>query len=281
MIESSLSFRFASPVTILALTALLIGPAGAAEPVPAAQPVGAPFAVTVNGVKLPAQRAEFLLQQELARGVANTPRLQLDLRETLINQALMAEDAIKAGLDKQAQVLTQLDLARQNVLVQAWQQQVLQSIRISDADLQQEYQQQVRKLGNEQVRLRHVLLSDEKLALQIQEKLKGGADFEALAKAYSGDALTRERGGLSDWLPEGRLDPAIAGAIRDLKAGQLVVGLVKTEPGWQIIKLEERRPFVAPAMDKVVPQLRQSIAQRILQVRLKAMRDSAKIEVAR
>ncbi len=277
MLDSSFKFRRASPAIALALTGLLMGAAGAAPAVPAAAAGSAPFDVTVNGVALPPQRGEFLLQQELARGAADTPQLRSALREALIDQALMVEEAIKAGLDKQAPVVTRLDLARQNVLVQAWQQQVLQGAQVSDADLKLEYQQQVQTLGNEEVRLRHVLLADEKLAQQVQVKLKGGADFEALAKQYSGDAGTREQGGLSGWLPNGRLDPAIASAIRDLKTGQLVAAPVKTEAGWQIIKLEERRPFVAPAMDKVEPQLRQAIARRLLQLQLKALRDGAKL----
>ena len=277
MLDSSFKFRRPSPAIALALTGLLMGTAGAAPAVPAAAAGSAPFDVTVNGVALPPQRGEFLLQQELARGAADTPQLRSALREALIDQALMVEEAIKAGLDKQAPVVTRLDLARQNVLVQAWQQQVLQGAQVSDADLKLEYQQQVQTLGNEEVRLRHVLLADEKLAQQVQVKHKGGADFEALAKQYSGDAGTREQGGLSGWLPNGRLDPAIAGAIRDLKAGQLVAAPVKTEAGWQIIKLEERRPFVAPAMDKVEPQLRQAIARRLLQLQLKALRDGAKL----
>jgi peptidyl-prolyl cis-trans isomerase C len=281
MLDSSFRFRRASPAIALALTGLLMGTAGAAPAVPAAAAGSAPFAVMVNGVALPPQRAEYLLQQELARGAVDTPQLRSVLREALIDQALMAQAAVKTGLDKQAPVVTQLDLARQSVLVQAWQRQVLQGIQISDADLKQEYQQQVQTLGNEQVRLRHVLLANEKLALQVQVKLQAGTDFDTLAKQYSGDAGTREQGGLSDWLPEGRLDPAIVSAIHDLKAGKLAVAPVKTEAGWQIIKLEERRPFVAPAMDKVESQLRQAIARRLLQLRLKSLRDGANLEVAK
>lgn len=281
MLDHSFKFRGARPAIALALAGLLMGQAGAAPGAPAATVDDAPFAVTVNGVALPAQRGEFLLQQELARGAADTPALRSVLREVLIDQALMAQEAVKAGLDKQAPVVTQLDLARQSVLVQAWQQQALQGLQISQEDLKQEYQQQVQGLGREQVRLRHVLLSDEKLAQQVQVKLQGGADFDALAKQYSSDAGTREQGGLSGWLPEGRLDPAIVSALRDLKVGQLAGVPVKTAAGWQIIQLAERRPFAAPAMDQVEPQLRQAIARRILQVRLKAMRDGAKLEVAR
>jgi PAS domain S-box-containing protein len=211
-------------------------------------------------------------------GQANS--LRRSLIEALIDQAVMAQEAVKTGLDKQAPVVTQLDLARQNVLVQAWQQQVLQGLNISDADLKQEYQRQVQALGREQVRLRHVLLSDEKQAQQVQVKLKGGADFEALAKQHSGDSGTREQGGLSGWLPEGRLDPALVSVVRDLKVGQLAAAPVKTAAGWQVVKLEERGAFVAPAMDKVEPQLRQAIALKMLQGRLKELRDGAKLEFA-
>lgn len=237
-----------------------------------------PFAVTVNGEAQPAERGEMLLLEQLARGAADTPQLQSVLRESLINQALMAQEAVKVGLDKQLGVRMRLDLARQSALAQAWQQQVLQGIQVSDADVQAEYQRQVQELGTHEVRLRHVLVADEKLAQQVQEKLKGGAKFEQVANEFSRDTGTRELGGLSDWVHEGRLAPAIAKAVQGLKNGQLVFAPVETASGWQVVRLEERRPFTLPLMDKVKFQLRQTLAQRVLQARLKALRELAKVE---
>jgi peptidyl-prolyl cis-trans isomerase C len=236
------------------------------------------FAVRVNGEAQPAERGQLLLQEQIARGAVNTPQLQSVLRETLINQAVMAQAAVKAGLDQQPQVRARLDLARQNALAQAWQQQVLQGFQPSDADMQAEYQRQVQALGTQEVRLRHVLVADEKLAQQVQAELKGGAPFAQVVTRFSSDAATRESGGLTDWVPLGRLAPAVAKALQGLEKGQLAAAPVETAAGWQVLRLEEQRPFTAPAMAQVKPQLNQALAKQALQAQLKTLRDSAKVE---
>lgn len=238
------------------------------------------FAVTVNGEALPAKRGEYLLRAELARGVKDSPELRSSVKEILINQALMAQDAIKAGVDKKDEVGVQLDLARQGVLVRAWEQHELEGLKISDSDLKEEYQKQVHNLGKEAFQLRHILLSDEKSAQQVQDKLKAGADFDALAKELSADAATRARGGLSDWLPVGRLDPRIFQAVQDLKPGQYAAAPVQTAAGWQVLRLEGRRPYTAPSMSDVLPQLRVAVSRHYLEQRLKALRDAAKVTAA-
>lgn len=251
--------------------------AGLAPASPAlAQPTG--FALSVNGEEQPAQRGELLLQEQLARGAANTPQLQASLRETLISQALMAQEAVKAGLDKEPQVRARLDLIRQNALAKAWQMQVLQSAKPSDAELKVEYQRQVKSLGKQEVRLRHVLVADEALALQVYAQLKGGAPFEQVAARFSTDVATREDGGLSDWVPQGRLAPAIAKVVQELEPGRLAPAPILTTAGWQIVRLEEQRPFAAPAMDQVKPQLTQAVASQGLQAQLKKLRETATVE---
>ena len=122
-----------------------------------------PF-VTVNGEPQPLARAEVLLREQIARGASNSPQLQAAVREALINQAVMAQAAVKEGLDKLPLVQAQIELARQSVLAQAWQQQTGLGREISEAELQQEYDRQVKLLGNRQYRLRHLLVNEEDTA---------------------------------------------------------------------------------------------------------------------
>ncbi len=127
------------------------------------------FALTVNGQTLSAERGELLLREQLARGVPDSPQLRNVIRETLINQVVMAQDALKQSLDKQPQVKVRLELAEQNTLAQAWQQKTIEDAQISDADIQTEYQAQIKALGTQEFRLRHVLVADEKQAQQVLE----------------------------------------------------------------------------------------------------------------
>lgn len=245
----------------------------AAPPVPQVS-----FALTVNGQTLSAERGELLLREQLARGVPDSPQLRNVIRETLINQVVMAQDALKQSLDKQPQVKVRLELAEQNTLAQAWQQKTIEDAQISDADIQTEYQAQIKALGTQEFRLRHVLVADEKQAQQVLEKIKGGAKFDQVAQESSRDPGTREKGGLSDWVAEGRLAPAIRQAVESLKAGQLATKPVQTPAGWQVLRLEEKRTLTPPALDAVKPQLRLALAQRQAQAKLATLRSSAKVE---
>lgn len=256
-------------------TALVVGLAPAGHVL--AQPATA-FAATINGEAQPPERGQLLLQQQIARGATNTPQLQSVLRETLINQTVMAQAAVKAGLDQQPQVRARLDLARQDVLAQAWQQQVLQTAQPTDASVQAEYQRQIQALGTQEVRLRHVLVREEKQAKAVHAQIKGGAPFEQLAAKFSTDAATRESGGLTEWVPVGMLSPAVAKVLQGVEKGQLAAAPVETAAGWQVLRLEERRPFTPPAMDKVRPQLLQALAKQTLQAQLKTLRESARVE---
>ena len=101
-----------------------------------------PF-VTVNGLVQTTARAELLLREQLGRGATVSNELRLSVRDTLISLALMEQQARSAGLDKDALVQAQVELARQNILAQVWQQKVLSESPFSEAEFQAEYALQI------------------------------------------------------------------------------------------------------------------------------------------
>lgn len=274
----TLTFHLSARAVVLC-TALLSASAQA-QTAPGAAQSATPIAwsVKINGQVTPAERGELLLREQLARGASDTPQLRNAIREALINQAIMSQEAVKQSLDKQPLIKARLELTQQNTLAQAWQQKAMQDVVISDAELQAEYQTQVKALGTQEYLLRHVLEADEKQAQQVQTKLKGGAKFEVVALELSRDSGTRDKGGLSDWVAEGRLAPSILQAVQGLKTGQMAPQAVQTPAGWQVLKLEEKRALTAPTLEAVTPQLKLAIAQRQVQAKLAALRASAKVE---
>lgn len=249
---------------------------------PAAAPVVAPAApvslvVTVNGELQAAERGELLLRELLGRGAPDTPQLRAAVRETLINQAVMSQDAVKQELNKVPLVKARLALAEQNALAQVWQQKAIQDAQVSDAEIQAEYDSQVKAMGSQEFRVRHVLVADEAKAKQVLTKLKDGAKFETMAAESSLDKVTAAQGGLSEWMPEGRLMPEVFAAIKGLKNGQLVTQPVKTASGWQVLRLEEKRTSQPLSLEAAKPQIRLALAQRQVQARLSALKNAAKI----
>jgi peptidyl-prolyl cis-trans isomerase C len=234
--------------------------------------------VTVNGEPQSLARAEVLLREQIARGAPNSPQVQAAVREALVTQALMAQAAVKEGLDKLPLVQAQMELARQSVLIQAWQQQTAQSKEISDEDLRVEYERQLKLLGPKQYRLRHILVNEEDTAKLLLERLRSGGKLADLAGEYSRDDATRGTGGLTDWLAQGEMQPALLKAVDSLKAGQLAPAPVRGPAGWHVVALEDERAFSPPARDTLRPQLLRAIAQQRIQSAVEQLRQSAKVE---
>lgn len=234
--------------------------------------------VTVNSMVQTNARAEILLREQQARGVADSQELRGAVRDMLVNMALMEQQARSAGLDKDILLQAQMELARQNILAQAWQQKVLSDVTFSEAELQAEYTLQVARLGDKEVLVRHLLVSDETTAKLLIEKLHSGSALSDLAKEYSRDTSTQSRGGLTDWTLPVNLLPEVAQAVVKLSQGKFTQQAVHSALGWHILQLEDARVFKAPSQEDLKGQLNQILARRVLEVRLKSLRDLAKVQ---
>jgi peptidyl-prolyl cis-trans isomerase C len=234
--------------------------------------------VTVNGKTQTNARAEILLREQLARGVADSQALRASVRDTLINLALMEQQAQDSFLDKEVLVEAQIELARQNILAQAWQQKVLSETTVSNAVIQSEYALQISRMGTQEFLLRHLLVSEESTAKLLIEKLQSGSKMADLAKEYSRDVSTQNRGGLTDWANPSNLMPAVAQAVAKLSKGKFSLQPVHSELGWHILQLEDTRSLKAPSLEDIKIQLSQIVGRRLIDARLKPLRDRAKVQ---
>ncbi|MCD6055270.1 MAG: peptidylprolyl isomerase, partial [Gammaproteobacteria bacterium] len=98
-------------------------------------------------------------------------------------------------------------------------------------------------------------------ANDLAAKLRQGADFAALAKQYSADPLTANKGGMLDWFGPGTFDAAFDNAVKDLKPGQ-ISDPVKTKYGYEIIKLLKAKEGVIQPLAKVKPQIAQTLGRQ-------------------
>jgi peptidyl-prolyl cis-trans isomerase C len=236
-----------------------------------------PF-VTVNGEVQANARAEVLLREQLSRGTPDSAELRKGVREELINQSVMAQQARKAGLDKEPLVQAQLDLARQAILAQIWQQKVLSEVLVKDEELKAEYDRQVARLGNQEYQLRHLLVAEEATAKLLIDKIQAGAKLADLAGEYSRDAATQTRGGLTDWNVPANLQPAVAEVLPKLEKGKVWPQPVRSAGGWHVLQLEDKRAFTAPSFEATKPQLMQIIARQALESRVQALKAQAKVQ---
>ncbi|HSA90148.1 MAG TPA: peptidylprolyl isomerase [Burkholderiales bacterium] len=233
---------------------------------------------TVNGVPVPQSRADFLMQQQLSRGGADTEQMRGMVREELVNRELLMQEAQKTGIAKQAEVQTQLDMARQEIIVSAYLRDWVRKHPVSDAEVQQEYDKAKAQHGDKEYRARHILVDTEDEAKALIAQLKKGGKFEDLAAKSSKDTGSAQRGGDLDWNVPGSYDKQFSDAMTKLEKGKYTEAPVRTRFGFHIIQLEDVRPARFATLAEVKPRLQQRLAQNRVEELVRGLRAKAKIE---
>ena len=148
---------------------------------------------------------------------------------------------------------------------------------LTDEALKQTYDEAVKSMsGQEEVRARHILVEGEDEAKAILEQLKGGADFATLAKEKSKDPGAAEGGDLG-YFTKDQMVPEFADVAFKMYPGQLS-NPVKTQFGWHVIKVEDKRIKQPPEFEKVKDQIEAYLARKAQSDFIAKLRQSAKVE---
>jgi len=249
------------------LGALAINPAFAEEK----------SAAMVNGVSIPQARIDMRVKAATAQGQADSPELRKAIREDMINMEVLVQEAAKLGLDKNPDVVQQVELTRQQVLAGAFVQNYAKSHPISEDQLKQEYDKLKVKLGNKEYNARHVLVETEAEAKDIIAQLGKKGKFEKLAEK-SKDTGSAAQGGSLGWNVPGNFVPEFANAMLNLKKGEYTKEPVKSQFGWHVIKVDDIRDMKVPSFEEIKPQLQQRLQQQSIKQSIDELRAKAKIE---
>lgn len=131
------------------------------------------------------------------------------------------------------------------------QKAALKDVKISDAELKQAYDN-----VKPEIKARHILVKDEKTALDVKKQLDAGAKFEDLAKKYSQDPGSAQKGGDLGWFGPGKMLPEFENAAYALKINEISAP-VKSQYGYHIIQLTDKKakkPF-----DQMKDELKQQV----------------------
>jgi peptidyl-prolyl cis-trans isomerase C len=164
-----------------------------------------------------------------------------------------------------------------NKLLMGYELQEEAKAAINDEALQQTYNDAVKSIGGqEEVRARHILVESEDEAKTLLDQIKGGADFATLAKEKSKDPGAAEGGDLG-YFTKDQMVPEFAEVAFKMYPGQLS-NPVKTQFGWHIIKVEDKRTKQPPEFEKVKDQIEAYLARKSQSEFISKLRQSAKIE---
>ncbi len=252
------------------------------SPAPAAEDKDAkrddPVVAIVNGA--PIQRSDV----EEARGRLPAEMSQVPfqavfelLLDSLINTKLVAGQAREQGLHEEEKIERQMARIEDQILERAFLIRYIEE-RVTEDALQERYEKLVEETKDkEEISARHILVETEGKAGEIIADLKKGDDFAELAKKQS-TGPSASGGGDLGFFSADQMVPEFAKAAFALDKGQFTETPVKTQFGWHVIKVEDRRAAKPPAVEEVSETLRADLSREIGSAYIQGLRDKADVQ---
>lgn len=247
-----------------------------AAPTPAAAD---PVVARVNG--------EELHRSDVTRMVAQLPaqvqQMPIEMIYTavidqLVSGKLVAVAGYKAKLAETAEVKDEVKRAEERAVQRAFVQKEVKA-RITQKALDEAYQAYLKQNPpQDEVKASHILVEKEEDAKAIIAELAKGGDFAKLAKEKSKDTVAAQQGGDLGYFTKDAMVEPFANAAFAMAKGEISKEPVKTQFGFHIIKVEDKRTQPAPTLDEVKPQLEQTLSKDIVTALVDELRASAKIE---
>ncbi len=232
----------------------------------------------VNGKAVPKSRVEALAQQLERSGRPITPEIEGQIKDEVIAREIFMQEAQKKGLDATEDYKSQLELARQTILIRELFADYQKSHPITDADIKAEYDRFIASNSGTEYRARHILVDKEDVAKTIIAGIKKGQKFEDIAKKQSKDPGSGAKGGDLDWASPGNFVKEFSEAMTSLKKGQMTENPVKSQFGFHIIRLDDVRQAQVPKFEDVKPQIAQQLQQGRMNGYQQDLRSKANVE---
>lgn len=197
--------------------------------------------------------------------------------EQVINSKIVNEKVSAANLEGNAEVQKQLAEAKEQIERNVFIQQELDK-RVTESKLKAAYDKYVDELPEvEEIKARHILVPDEAKAQELIDQIKGGASFEELAKANSTDG-TAPLGGELGYFAKASVVPEFGEAAFALSPGSMSETPVKTQFGYHIIKVEDKRKRPAPTLEQAKPFLEGNLRREELDNLLEEWKKGVSVE---
>jgi peptidyl-prolyl cis-trans isomerase C len=236
-----------------------------------------PVLAKVNGAEI-RQSDVALAEEELGPSLAqmDPASKQENVLAFLIDMKIVAKAAEDKKVENTEEFKKRLSFTRNRLLMDS----LLASegkAATTDAAMKKVYEEASKQITDEQeVHARHILVESEDEAKAVAEELKKGADFAELAKKKSKDPGASDGGDLG-FFTKDQMVPEFSTVAFALEPGK-ISDPVKSQFGWHIIKVEEKRARKAPEFEQVKSQIETYVARKAQADYVTKLREAAKVE---
>jgi peptidyl-prolyl cis-trans isomerase C len=268
---------FARPASAGASLAVLALVAALASSTLSVRAEDDPVVARVNGTDVH-QSDLAMAEEDLGGNIPQmTPEAKREYLITFVGDMMLVAKAAEAKKMADSNEFKQkLAYARTKLLMESYLQTEAKAA-VTDAELHKVYDEAVGQMKSEpEVHARHILVETEDEAKAVAAELKKGADFAELAKQKSKDPGASDGGDLG-WFTKDQMVPEFSEVAFKLEKGQLS-DPVKSQFGWHVIKVEDKRMRQPPEFEKVKDQLEQYVVRRQQSAVITKLRAEGKIE---
>lgn len=211
-----------------------------------------------------------------SRTYLSAPDRKRQFVENLVVNELLYQEGKKAGYDNDPEIDRQVNDLRKRLVVQRVMKQYQTPPTVSDDQVRAYYDQNKELYSTTQIHASHILLKDEQTARETLAELKAHPErFADVAREKSTDAVSAKRGGDLGTFGPGRMVPDFERAAFALKAGEMS-DVVKTQYGYHIILVTERKEGAPKPFDDVKEQIRATLRSKGLQEQMQGHLDQLK-----
>jgi peptidyl-prolyl cis-trans isomerase C len=198
--------------------------------------------------------------------------------DELIDQRLLALDALRQSLDQKDETRRRLAASRERILGNVLVENHLQNT-VNETTIRRMYDEQasLRDRGDE-VQARHILVKDEETARNIAKTLADGGDFAALAREISEDEGSRDKGGNLGYFTQDMLEDTFTKIAFSTKKGSLSAPF-KTEFGWHILQVQDRRKAAQPSFEEMRAEIKNFMTYDEIQNILISLRSQGDVKL--
>lgn len=232
----------------------------------------------VNGKAVPSSRLEAMLRQMERAGKPAPADAAAQIKDRLVLFEILSQEGQKRGLDASDDFKAQVDLIRQNLLVNEVMADFQKTHAPTDADVQAEYDKFAAANSGKEYKASHILVEKEDEAKKIIAQLKKGGKFADIAKKSSKDPGSGAKGGELEWASPTSYVKEFADALVALGKGKTSETPVKSQFGFHIIRVDDVREAQLPKIEEVRQQIVQQLMQQKSSAYIEELRAKARIE---
>jgi parvulin-like peptidyl-prolyl isomerase len=221
--------------------------------------------VVVNGENITGTDIAIALRDPRVNFDTLQPAQKKQVLKNVVEQKLLSQKAYKSDIVKSAEFKKELDKVKQNLAYQMWIRKMSLDVTATDKQVKAHYEKNKAKyVSPMQLKASHILLKTEKEADAIIKSLSSAKDkkvtFTKLAKEKS-IGPSGPKGGELGWFTKEKMLPEFSSAAEKLKVGGITAKSIKTQYGFHVIYLDDKKASETLSFEKIKPQIKKEFLQ--------------------